>query len=203
MTENNVIEMFPCVYCKTAIENDSFYCDQCGNELFICETCGLMGKDSWCEYDGGSLKSAKEGIDQQKKITEQKDNTPNTVSNDNYSTIPDLILINKSLGMYIPIKANTILGRNYGEYTAYFQNEKTISGKHLEFLYSEESGWSVRDLGSTNQTRLGNDPNQWRNIPVLDPHKIYNLENYNYILIAGMEFLLKIGDKNSNSTQRI
>ncbi len=49
-----------CIYCKADIEHDSFYCDQCGEELYICEKCGKPGKGKRCTEDGGKLIAAKD-----------------------------------------------------------------------------------------------------------------------------------------------
>lgn len=49
-----------CAYCKADIEYDSYYCDQCGEEIYICEKCGKPGKGKRCTEDGGKLIAAKD-----------------------------------------------------------------------------------------------------------------------------------------------
>ena len=49
-----------CSYCKSNIDNDSFHCDQCGKEIFICTECGLPGKGKNCINDGKKLISIKD-----------------------------------------------------------------------------------------------------------------------------------------------
>lgn len=51
--------MFSCAYCNSEIETDSFFCDQCGKEILLCETCKLPGRNQWCEEDGGALVAAR------------------------------------------------------------------------------------------------------------------------------------------------
>jgi len=51
-----------CAFCKSDIEHDSFYCDQCGEELLICEKCGKPGKGKRCTDDGGKLIPAKDKV---------------------------------------------------------------------------------------------------------------------------------------------
>jgi predicted amidophosphoribosyltransferase len=41
-----------CPACKNEIERDSFYCDQCGEEILICPACKNRAKES------GALKTA-------------------------------------------------------------------------------------------------------------------------------------------------
>lgn len=33
-----------CPKCRVEIESDSYYCDQCGVELYICPQCHVFGK---------------------------------------------------------------------------------------------------------------------------------------------------------------
>ncbi len=40
-----------CPFCSVEIEDDSFYCDQCGKELMICPTCRTFGKGKFCTKD--------------------------------------------------------------------------------------------------------------------------------------------------------
>ncbi len=49
-----------CPYCKSDIDDDSFHCDQCGKELFVCPQCGLAGKGRNCVEDGAKLVSRKQ-----------------------------------------------------------------------------------------------------------------------------------------------
>ncbi len=68
-----------CGFCKCDIENDSFFCDQCGAELLICEKCGKTGKGKRCIEDGGKLLTAKE-LKQLKVTGQQSTNSPNTAN---------------------------------------------------------------------------------------------------------------------------
>ena len=44
-----------CAYCNSVIDDDSFFCDQCGEEVKLCENCGKPGKGKRCIHDGGKL----------------------------------------------------------------------------------------------------------------------------------------------------
>jgi len=54
-----------CPSCKSDIDRDSFFCDQCGNEILICPTCKNPGKGKRCTQDGGKLIPAKDSGTQQ------------------------------------------------------------------------------------------------------------------------------------------
>ncbi len=49
-----------CPKCKCDIENDSYFCDQCGTELYICPQCKTFGKGKRCTNCGTELVRASE-----------------------------------------------------------------------------------------------------------------------------------------------
>lgn len=55
------------------------------------------------------------------------------------------------------IRPDTIIGRTQGEYTDHLGGFKYISGRHARISYTENEGWSVTDLGSTNGTYVNDD----------------------------------------------
>ncbi len=60
-----------CAFCKNDIENDSFFCDQCGEEVLVCEKCGKPGKGKRCTEDGGKMISAKDKAQMQSQPAQQ------------------------------------------------------------------------------------------------------------------------------------
>ena len=52
--------MIICPFCKEEIEERSYYCDQCGQALSYCTSCGHVGSGRRCTYCGGIMQSAKE-----------------------------------------------------------------------------------------------------------------------------------------------
>lgn len=52
-----------CPHCKSVIEDDSYFCDQCGQEIMICPVCGTPGKGKRCTQDGKPLITAREYAD--------------------------------------------------------------------------------------------------------------------------------------------
>ena len=55
------------------------------------------------------------------------------------------------------LRPDTIVGRTQGDYTRYLGRYKFISGRHARISYSDEEGWTVTDLGSTNGTYVNDD----------------------------------------------
>ena len=49
--------MIICPICKEEIDDDSRYCDQCGQELFFCQQCGRVGVGRRCTHCGGLMVS--------------------------------------------------------------------------------------------------------------------------------------------------
>lgn len=49
-----------CSKCQAEIEEDSLYCDQCGVELFVCSSCGTLGKGKRCTRCGQPLVAKKD-----------------------------------------------------------------------------------------------------------------------------------------------
>ncbi|MBP3823300.1 MAG: FHA domain-containing protein [Bacteroidaceae bacterium] len=51
--------MIKCPKCQAEIEDDSFFCDQCGAELFVCPKCSTLGKGKRCTRCGEPLVSVR------------------------------------------------------------------------------------------------------------------------------------------------
>ena len=49
--------MIICPNCKEEIDDDSHYCDQCGQALLYCEKCGRVGIGRRCTSCGGLMVS--------------------------------------------------------------------------------------------------------------------------------------------------
>jgi len=202
-----------CPYCKSDIDDDSFHCDQCGKELFVCPKCGLAGKGRNCVEDGAKLVSRKQqaaggATDPQSRNVKPAQPTslfdspaPNqpqvlppksTFPHQNISpSIPALRLVNKNIGIDVEIKNNDIIGRDTGNHVDIFGKHSQISGQHAQFIYTNGS-WAVNDLNSTNGTAVNTSPN-WKDVPKLQPHSPQIIRDGEYLLIANIEFQIKIG----------
>jgi len=200
-----------CATCKSEIEIDSLYCDQCGKEIFICPTCGKAGKGKNCVEDGGKLFSPKQKSLSPAQIKEINQSstplsvqpniqTPNPIQNSiealkpispSNLSIPALKLVNNNLKIDIDIKNGSIIGRTFGEYVDIFSQYTQVSGRHLQFIFDDINGWNVIDLGSTNGTAI-NHVASWKDVPKLIPNKSFALNNNSFLLIANIEFQVKI-----------
>ena len=177
-----------CPFCKSNIDDDSFYCDQCGKEILICPKCNKPGKGKMCTRDGTKLITMKSKI----AGTANGLGVPVAVSSvpaQNLGPIPvldkgELHLINKNLGLDIKIEKDVSIGRTTGDFVDIFSKYQTVSGRHLQINFDFKKGWIVTDLGSTNGTKYNNMP--------LVPNKPQILKDKSYLIIANIEFYLQI-----------
>ena len=218
--------MLQCAYCNSEVENDSWFCDQCGKEILLCETCHLPGRNQWCEEDGGALVAARSQSGNTDAVSVTTDGLPARPdipadSNTNAADVttpavatrsdnaappplaPKLKLVNGNLGITLDIQAGSILGRTTGPYTASLGALSAISGKHLSFKYDIQQGWSVADMGSSNGTKYSKTNNAWQQMSKLAPNMPITLEDKAYLLIANVEFSVQIENASPTSTQRI
>ena len=207
-----------CPYCKIDIENDSYYCDQCGQEIKICSLCKKPGKGNFCVDDKGKLVSMKEFETQslrpaQPVAAQRPSESPQqSLQNKNsdirqFVEIPCLRLVNSNLQIDIIVKSGDVVGRETGDYKKIFGKFDRISSRHARFDYSESTGWTVTDigsfnLGSTNGTAFSL-KNEWGNNPSkMAPNKPTPIFDGGYILLANVELEVHISG-GSAGTARI
>ena len=53
--------MIICPTCKEEIDNDSHFCDQCGQALLFCDRCGNVGIGRRCTHCGGLMVAPSNG----------------------------------------------------------------------------------------------------------------------------------------------
>ncbi|MBQ3700327.1 MAG: FHA domain-containing protein [Prevotella sp.] len=161
--------MIICPSCKEEIEDDSHYCDQCGQELVYCSNCGRVGMGRRCTYCGGLMISADEMMEQRVAPKQQPslaDSLHVTIANSQTtgeprmpqsavrSGIPTLTLYNPSLDIRIVGINGAIIGRRQGPYAQLFGGNMYISGVHAQLIYKPDTGWCVIDKHSSNGTKL-------------------------------------------------
>lgn len=198
--------------CNSDLDNDSIHCDKCGKELFICSVCKRTGKSKNCIHDGAKLQSRKK-IQTEELALNISVKTENLlipiVTNggnqnpSNTEVIPVLKLQNIKLNLDLEIKNEDIIGRKYGKFNNVFAHYLQVSGRHAKFNFDNINGWQVTDFGSTNGTAVSDNIN-WQNSPKLKPGVSTQLRNNSYLLIANIEFQIKILLPQANTgTQRI
>lgn len=147
-----------CPYCKETIDDDSWFCDQCGKEIKFCPECRQPKRGTECAACGADLVSAKTFFTP-KPAPEKKQEaaTPMTLEGE---------------GFKLTLKEG-VFGRTTGIYPE-FSSQIYISGRHGELRY-EKGQWQIRDLGSHNGTFVNGKklaPNGWYDLNIGDILKI-------------------------------
>ena len=167
--------MIICPSCKEEIEEESHYCDQCGQELVYCRSCGRVGMGRRCTYCGGLMVSpeeAKAGSQQQQQgvsyrpaaVAAETTNASYTVTSHRpdavgsqlpaQNGVPTLTLYNPSLDIRMVGVNGAVIGRRQGPYMQLFEGNMYISGVHAQLIYKPDSGWCIIDKHSSNGTKL-------------------------------------------------
>lgn len=150
--------MIICPSCKEEIEEESHFCDQCGQELVYCSSCGRVGMGRRCTYCGG-LMVGPDGL-QQPGANDPSLSMSYTVTRGGSQGvpmqhgIPTLTLYNPSLDIRIVGINGAIIGRRQGPYKEIFEKHMYISGTHAQLVYNNELGWSIIDKHSSNGSKL-------------------------------------------------
>ncbi len=143
-----------CPFCKAVIDDDSWFCDQCGKELKFCPECRQPKRGTECAACGADLVSAKVFFNPP-KAPEAKG--PTMLEGD---------------GLQLPLKEG-VFGRTTGIYPE-LSSQIYISGRHGE-LRCIDGQWQIRDLGSRNGTLLNGMKliaNSWTDLHIGDILKI-------------------------------
>ena len=161
--------MIVCPNCKEDIDDDSRFCDQCGQALVYCSSCRRVGMGRRCTYCGGLMISYDELQSVRSNRNSLTDNngmsgigvTSKAISEPVaapqmpiHSGIPTLTLYNPSLDIRITGINGAIIGRRQGPYAKLFENCPYISGTHAQLMYRPDSGWCIIDKHSSNGTKL-------------------------------------------------
>ena len=193
--------MIICPNCQEEIEDNSRYCDQCGQALYYCNRCGRVGIGRRCTYCGGLMvnpdgqqnstsvgtaySSISTGSVSQKFSHALFQSQPDVSQPSPYSSaLPSLVLSNTSLGIYIEAVNGAVIGRKQGPYVQYFKNNLYVSGLHAQFSYKAETGWCITDKHSSNGTKLNNH--------ALQPDVEMSLKDGDIVMIANVNLQVAI-----------
>lgn len=153
--------MIICPTCKEEIDDDSHYCDQCGQALLYCNQCGRVGVGRRCTYCGGLMVPPGEkaqvssvGVASASVGYATYGSLRQDDSRKGSDGIPVLTLANDNLNIRIVAMNGAIIGRRKGPYTQFFENQAYVSGVHAQLLFNKETGWCVVDKHSSNGTKL-------------------------------------------------
>lgn len=176
------MELLRCPFCDKEIESDSFYCDQCGQELRICSYGHGFKKGKICTECGKPLTVAKDAASsvqtQNDQLQQSVDsNVPLHNSNPEISsgqvfvgqTVPDAsestvrpvaqpvepkFLVNNALNARLQLLDGAVIGRRAGNYVHVFGSQNYVSGTHARLQRNGTGDWEIIDLDSTNGTFL-------------------------------------------------
>lgn len=155
-----------CYNCKAEIEADSWFCDQCGQEIFICPACHTPGRGEGkrCGMCGTPLVSAKSlatsgSDDKPTKGTGaptskgwnggESGPQPSTTSGSEAPTK----LVCHAENITLELKDGALIGRVDGDYRDQLGRLMYISSRHAT-LRKERDHWIITDVGSRNGTAV-------------------------------------------------
>ena len=187
--------MIICPNCKEEIDDNSHYCDQCGQALLYCDRCGRVGIGRRCTHCGGLMVSPEEIERRQLSSTALATSMSSgidtfstrgkiDISQSGYRGIPMLTLYNDSLNIRIQGINGAVIGRRQGPYTQYFAQNMYVSGVHAQLKYNGNSGWSIVDKHSSNGTKL--------NQHLLQPDVEMTIKNGDIITIANVNLQVNV-----------
>lgn len=195
--------MIVCPNCKEEIDDDSHYCDQCGQALLFCEKCGRVGIGRRCTSCGGLMISPEEYERRMGGNTALGSSVSSGFVSKDFihsmrgdSTlkptgkaigpqgVPQLVLHNDSLNIRIIGINGAVIGRRQGPYSQNFQQNMYVSGVHAQLKYNSGTGWCVTDKHSSNGTKL--------NEHQLQPDVEMSLKNGDILTIANVNLQVNI-----------
>lgn len=134
------MELLRCPFCDKEIESDSFYCDQCGQELRICSHGHGFKKGKICTECGNPLTAAKDAA--------------SPVVRPDVQPIEPKFLVNNALNARLQLLDGAVIGRRAGNYVHVFGSQSYVSGTHARLQRNGTGDWEITDLDSTNGTFL-------------------------------------------------
>ena len=199
-----------CPSCKENIDDNSFYCDQCGMQIFVCSVCARPGKGKKCTFDGrdmipkgssppapasqtGPASASQTNPDPDSSATGSTAAQANAGTPVSTASANDKIkLTAQSHGIVLEASSGDIIGRTKGNFTGLLGQFSHISGQHCQIANSNGE-WNLSDLGSTNGT--------FYNGAKLSPNIPCRLNNSGRLKIADIEFVISFSANDGGTTR--
>lgn len=140
-----------CPVCKAVIDDDSCYCDQCGNELYACPDCRKIGKGEGKRCGGCGKPLVKAAVVFGAAAVSHRPAATGETSGE------AAWLVCAEQHLRLPLKDNAVIGRTCGDYLPQLSTMIYISGTHAR-LNKAGGQWSITDLGSRNGTKVNGMP---------------------------------------------
>lgn len=180
--------MINCPKCKASIDNDSRFCDQCGQEILFCSHCHRPGKGKRCIFCGGEMVRAGEEHAGFTEVTHHVTIRETTGgvhdSRSKHNGIPTLLLTNATLSLQLTGVDGAVIGRTTGLYRSELSKFNYVSGTHAQLNYMPGQGWCITDKNSSNGTSIG----RKRLIPDM-PSMLHDGDR---LILANIEFIVQI-----------
>ena len=192
--------MIVCPNCKEEIDDDSHFCDQCGQALLYCNQCGRVGIGRRCIHCGGLMITPEEYVRSKSAQTAfstsmsasavsftDNSRTPSDRMNITQAVprgVPVLTLYNTNLNIRMQGINGAVIGRRQGPYAQFFQQNMYVSGVHAQLKYNAATGWCIVDKHSSNGTKLNQHPMQ--------PDIEMSLKNGDIITLANVNLQVSI-----------
>jgi FOG: FHA domain len=174
-----------CPSCKETIDDDSRYCDQCGEQILVCSVCGRPGKGKRCIFDGKELVPASGAASAAQPIPQSNSASGGTISGDKVK------LASQLHGIMIEVQDGDIIGKN-GPFAGVFSRFNYVSRTHCKIVKTA-AGWHIQDMGSTNGTACNGTP--------LVPNTLYPLTNGATVKIADVELTVTYDTAGGGTTR--
>lgn len=190
--------MIICPNCKEEIDDDSYFCDQCGQALLFCNNCGRVGVGRRCTQCGGMMITPEE-YQRKAEHTGYASLMSSSFSQSIVTSvpmslsigkkpavqgIPVLTLYNTSLNIHVQGINGAVIGRRQGPYTQAFGQHRYVSGVHAQLKYNAGKGWCVIDKHSSNGTKVNQHP--------LQPDVEMSLRNGDILTIANINLQVNV-----------
>lgn len=162
------MDLVKCPFCDKEIEKDSFYCDQCGQELKICPTHGFK-KGKICNECGTKLVEAKNAAGEfsaapqptspavaapAQPLGAAPEDAPEKTVRPVAVPAEPKCLVSGALNARLDLRDGAVVGRRTGDYTNVFAGQGYVSGSHARLQRNGAGQWEVVDLDSSNGTFL-------------------------------------------------
>jgi hypothetical protein len=160
-----------CPGCKADIDDDAFFCDQCGAELLKCGRCGFVGKGKVCPHDRTPLMPAKmlgagtgaapaaapspgAGAAPSTPPARAPERAPSATPSPQAaaSVARTLCLRSAAHGVELRPASGDLLGRRFGPHAGVLERFSQISSSHLELRRDASGAWFAKDLKSFNHS---------------------------------------------------
>lgn len=179
--------MINCPKCKAEIEPDSLFCDQCGQEIFFCRSCGRVGKGRRCTVCGGEMakyNTIHDELNTNTSVTNREALEATMKRAAVVEGIEPIILVNNNLSLRLPAVDGCVLGRRNGIYQEQLSQCRYISGTHAQLMYDHEGQrWLIIDRGASNGTKL----NGVKLVPDIPSH----IRPGDKLMLANIEFRIE------------